>query len=91
MSMCYAAQMHSVEFVFFAKDVAGTGRTMEVLRSNREIQAQHDQGSQVSWTVTPSSFLSFQTSLRGMLTQDAVSKECSLFPARDPLPGGVMV
>lgn len=37
MSMCYAAQMHSVEFVFFAEDVVGTGRTMEVevLRSNK--------------------------------------------------------
>ena len=58
--------------VLFAKDVVGTGRTMKALLSSIEKYKPNMVKVARYVRYTSSLFLSFQTSPRGMLTQDAV-------------------
>lgn len=81
--------MHSVEFVLFAKDVVGTGTMKALLGSTGKTQAQHDSGGQVRRTHITVSV--FPNSPRGMLVQDAVFRERSLFQTSDLLPWGATV
>ena len=77
--------------VLFAKDVVGTGRTMKALLSSIEKYKPNMVKVARYVRYTSSLFLSFQTSPRGMLTQDAVFRECCLFQTSDLLLWGVMV